>query len=228
MRRTIVLPGWSACLTGRTGRQPAAGELMQSAKTDGIARRRAGPGRCARLVAGFCLLILSCHVWANGGRFEVRSATSGLRDDVYYLTARIDYRLSDKALEALESGVELTFELQIEVTRNRTLLPDDDIASLRQAYALSFQPLSERYVVKNVNSGDQESFATLFSALTAMGRVNELPIIDATLLEKRGRYDIRLRAVLDQNTLPGPLRLFSFWGNSFRLESKWYSWTLRE
>ena len=57
-------------------------------------------------VALVCLLglLAASAAEAQQGRFDVRSATSGLRDDVYYLTARIDYRLSKKALEALESG----------------------------------------------------------------------------------------------------------------------------
>jgi len=32
--------------------------------------------------------------------------------------------------------------------------------------------------------------------------------------------------VLDQNTLPGPLRLLAFWSSGFRLESDWYVWIL--
>ncbi len=88
--------------------------------------------------------------------------------------------------------------------------------------------MSERYLVRNLNSGEQKSYATLFSALNDMGRVVELPVIDAALLEPNARYEIRLRAVLDQNTLPGPLRLIAFWSEGFRLESDWYRWTLRE
>lgn len=184
--------------------------------------------RSAILLACLLSLLVASVADAQQGRFDVRSATTGLRDGVYYLTARVDYRLSKKALEALESGVALTIQLQIDIWRNRNFLPDTDIASLRQDYLLSYQPLSQRYVIKNINSGEQASYATLFSALNSLGRVRDLPVIDESLLDRQGRYDIRLRSVLDQNTLPGPLRIFSFWGNSFRLASEWYTWTLRE
>lgn len=165
---------------------------------------------------------------AQKGRFEVRSAASRLSEGVHLVTARVDYRLSEDALEALESGVTLTIQVQIEVIRRRNFRPDGVVATLKQDYELSYQPLSERYVVRNVNSGDQASFATLFSALNTMGRIVELPVIDAALLDPDGRYDLRLRAVLDQNTLPGPLRLFAFWSEGFRLESDWYTWRLSE
>jgi hypothetical protein len=176
---------------------------------------------CALLVTGGPLL-------AKGGKFDVRSANTGLQDGVYYLAARVDLRLSDEALEALESGVELTVEMQIEVNRNRNLLPDNQVAELSQSYLLRYQPLSQRYLVKNVNSGEQSSHATLFAALSEIGRISTLPVIDEALLKPKGRYEIRMRAVLDRNTLPGPLRLFVFWGDSFRLESEWYTWSLRD
>lgn len=166
--------------------------------------------------------------FAKGEPFEVRSATSRLSDGVYFVTARIEYRLSDEALEALESGVVLPIQLQIEVSRVRRLWVDQKVATLKQDYKLSFQPLSERYVIKNVNSGEQESFATLFSALNNLGRVVDLPLIDAALLDSRARHEVTLRVVLDQNTLPGPLRVIAFWSDGFRLESDWKTWTLSD
>ena len=166
--------------------------------------------------------------FADDGSFEVRTASSRLYEGVFFATARIDYRLSDDALEALDSGVALTIQLQIELRRKRRFWLDAEIATLRQDYSLSFQPLSDRYVVKNMNSGEQDSFATLFSALSNMGRIVDLPIIDASLLDTDAKYEIALRAVLDQNTLPGPLRLIAFWSSGFRLESDWYVWRLND
>lgn len=184
-----------------------------------------------RRLGGVLLLWLLSLSWAAGaedGRFDIRSAGSRLENGVYYVSARVDYRLSDEALQALNSGLDLTLMLQIEVTRVRSFLPNQAVASLQQAYVLSYQPLSQRYVVTNSNSGQHDSYVTLFSALNALGRLRHLPVIDAALLNDDDRYAIRLRAVLDKSTLPGPLRLFAFWGNSFRLESEWYSWSLKE
>ena len=163
-------------------------------------------------------------VEAKSEPFEVRSATTELRDGVYFASARINYRLSEEALDALQNGIALNIQLQIEVSRVRRFWPDQKSAALKQDYQLSYQPLSERYVVKNLNSGVQSSFATLFSALSNMGRVTELPVIDATLLEPGAKYEFSIRAVLDQNTLPRPLRLIAFWSDGFRLESDWYTW----
>ena len=180
------------------------------------------------LVLFWTVALFTTGALAQEGRFEVRSAGSRLASGVYYLTARIDYRLSEEALDALDSGVALTFDVEIEVIRERRFWPDSLTASLQQSYALSYQPLSERYLLRNLNSGEQSSHATLFSALSDLGRITELPMIDATLLDPGSRYQARLRTVLDQETLPGPLRLLAFWGSGFRLESEWYGWTLSD
>ena len=186
--------------------------------------------RAARRIAwlwGTLLLAGSLAQAADGG-FEVRSASARLVEGVYFVDARIDYELSDKALEALDSGVALTMQLQIEVIRKRAFLPDAVIAELQQDTTLTYEPLTERYVVRNLNSGQQASYATLFSALSSLGRVNGLPVIDAALLDPNAGYRMRLRVVLDQDTLPGPLRLIAFWSSGFRLVSDWYGWTLRD
>lgn len=180
----------------------------------------------ARAVLLIVLLVVTGVATAKGKPFEIRSATSRLNDGVWFATARIDYRLSEDALEALESGVSLTIQLEIELTRVRRLWVDQKVASLKQGYVLSYQPLSERYVVKNLNSGEQNSFATLFSALNNMGRIVDLPIIDASILDEDVTYEISMRAVLDQDTLPGPLRVIAFWSDGFRLVSDWYRWKL--
>lgn len=176
------------------------------------------------LAAG--LLVASAALAQQGG-FEVRNAGATLRDNVYYLSARIEYRLSEEAQDALQNGVALMFQLQVELSEDRRWLPDAEVATLRQEYQLSWQPLSRAYVVRNVNSGDQQAYSTLYGALNGLGRVSALPLIDAGLLDPAARYEVALRAVLDQQDLPGPLRLLAFLSGGFTLESEWYRWNLR-
>jgi len=194
------------------------------------------PHRVDRWVSGCVGTICACALiiclaplgiaYSKGQPFEIRNAESRLYQGVWLATALIDFRLSEEALAALDNGVVLTIELQIRLDKVRRFWLDKKTATLEQSFELSYQPLSERYVVRNLNSGEQKSFATLFSALNSMGRIVDLPIIDASLLDADERYEIALRAVLDQNTLPGPLRLLAFWSSGFRLESDWYVWML--
>ncbi len=162
------------------------------------------------------------------GRFEIRSASVDLRAGVYYLDAWVEYRLSSETRGALEAGVALTLQTEVEFLRNRRFWLDDDEASLRQSYELRYHALSERYLVVNSNSGEQNSYATLFSALNFLGRITELPLIDAALLDSDAAYDIRIRAVLSTDDIPGPLRLLAFWRRDWSLKSEWYRWSLGE
>jgi hypothetical protein len=161
------------------------------------------------------------------GHFEVRSANVQLDDGVYYLNAWIEYRLSYEARDALQSGVPLRLRLDVQLIANRRFWFDAEDAELRQLYQLEYHALSERYIVQNLNSGDLASFGSLFAALDFLGRVEHLPVIDAALLDRDREYDIRLRAALDVEKLPGPLRLLAFWRRDYSLASDWYKWRLQ-
>lgn len=189
-------------------------------------RPRSSPS--AVLLLWLLLATAAMGAWAaDAGRFAIRTVFTHIEGGVIYLNADVDYELSEIAREALTSGVELTIEIQIEVVRDRRLWLDRDVASLLQRYQLSYQPLSERFIVRNLNSGDQMSFAELPAALEHLGRVRNLPLIDDALLRPGKRYEIRMRAMLDTRDLAGPLRLISFFWGDWRLESEWFEWPLQ-
>lgn len=160
------------------------------------------------------------------GFFDIRSAATVLNEGVHELEARLQLILSDDALEALNSGVPLTIALDFEVIRVRGLWLDSLDATLTFTYELEYRPLSQRYIVRNINSGNQESFATLYSALNNLGRIQGLPVVDDALLDSESRYRLRLRARLSTKQYPAALRLLFFWRSQWQLESDWYEWTL--
>jgi hypothetical protein len=160
------------------------------------------------------------------GYFEVRSASTEVVDGVHTLAARLQLVLSSEALRALESGVTLRIELQLQVIRIRGLLPDDVEAELAVRYELEYSPVSQRYVVRNLNAGDQDSFATLYSALNSLGRVQGLPVIDDAVLDPDANYRIRTRAMLNMQQYPAALRILFFWRGQWQLESEWFEWLL--
>ena len=186
-----------------------------------------------RRLAGVCLALLFVGAAAAAqqniereGYFEVRSATTDFANGVHTLDARLQLVLSSEALQALDAGVPLTVELQLEVIRSRRWIPDSVDAELKVRYELEYRPLSQRYIVRNVNTGNQESFATLYSALNTLGRVQNLPIIDAALLEPDKDYRLRMRALLNTQQYPPSLRFVFFWRSEWQLKSDWFEWSL--
>jgi hypothetical protein len=160
------------------------------------------------------------------GYFEVRSASTEIVDGVHTLDARLQLVLSSEALAALDSGVTLTIELQLQVIRTRRFMFDDVEAELAIVYELEFSPVSQRYVVRSLNSGDQDSFATLYSALNSLGRVQGLPVIDEAVLSPDSTYRVRLRAMLNTQSYPAALRVLFFWRGQWQLQSEWSEWSL--
>jgi hypothetical protein len=160
------------------------------------------------------------------GYFEVRSASTHLTRGVHELDARLQLVLSSEALNALNSGVPLTIELQMQVIRVRRFYVDSIDAELAVRFELEYRPLSQRYIVRNLNSGDQDSFATLYSALNNLGRIQGLPVIDESQLISGRQYRARMRALLATEQYSAPLRLLFFWRDEWQLKSEWYEWML--
>lgn len=163
---------------------------------------------------------------AREGYFDVRSASTTVVDDVIELEARLQLVLSDEALAALDSGVPLTIELKLELIRERRFMLDATDAELTLRYELEYKPLSQRYIVRNLNSGEQDSFATLYSALNNLGRIQDLPVIDEWILLPDATYRMRLQALLNTQQYPAPLRLLFFWRDQWQLKSEWFEWPL--
>jgi hypothetical protein len=182
----------------------------------------------AALMPFATLTVLAQDPIERQGYFEVRSASTTLDNGVYHLDARLQLVLSTDALEALNSGVPLIIELQTQMIRVRRFYIDDGEAEIAVRFELEYRPLSQRYIVKNQNSGEQESFSTLFAALNSLGRIVSLPVIDEALLDSDSGYRIRLRAMLQTEQYSAPLRLLLFWRSEWHLQSEWYEWTLRQ
>ena len=180
------------------------------------------------LVAGALLAasVSAQQIPERRGFFDIRSATTTLHEGVHELEARLQLILSDEALDALNSGVPLTIELEFEVIRVRGLWLDASDAVLTFQYELEYRPLSQRYIVRNLNSGNQDSFSTLYSALNNLGRIQGLPVIDDAVLSPGSDYRLRLRARLSTRQYPAALRLLFFWRSQWQLQSEWYEWTL--
>ena len=182
---------------------------------------------------GAALVLLSGVALAQNaveraGYFEVRSASTELVGGVYMLDARLQLVLSSEALNALNSGVPLTIELQMQVIRSRRFYLDALDAELAFRFELEYRPISQRYIVRNLNTGNQDSFATLYSALNNLGRVHRLPVIDESLLVPDRDYRVRLRALLATEQYSAPLRLLFFWRDEWQLKSDWYEWKLEQ
>lgn len=173
------------------------------------------------------LIVLVAFPFAAWGqnRLEIRSAYVEPADGVYQLNTTINFELPEGARAAVREGVPLSLHLEIVISRERNYWFDRTVATLEQDYELVYHALSERYLVRNLNSGEQSSFPTLDAALDALRVISNLPILDRSLIDTERRHEISVRASVDVRTMPDALRFVLFWADDWRQRSEWYTWS---
>ena len=128
-------------------------------------------------------------------------------------------------------GVPVTIILEMQVLRQRRLIWDnlwwdEKIAQLEGRLRIETRPLSKTYLLRNLNSGELQIFASFGKLLVGLGKIRNFPLLDEHLLGDEGHYYLRLRALLDIESLPSPLRPWAYLSALWRLESDWYQWPI--
>ena len=162
---------------------------------------------------------------ALDGALQVRTAYVNIDRGVFLLFARIEYPVGPAIKKALLDGITLTFDLDARVDRQRHFWFNANVVDLTLRRELTYHAVSDRYVVRDIRSGDRETFPTLDEALTYLGRVNAWPILVEPQLDN-GNYTISVRAGVRRGHLPASLRAILFWTDDWARESEWYTWSL--
>lgn len=158
---------------------------------------------------------------------DIQQTESFLKDGVYYLNAQINYRFSDEAIEALEHGVPLYIDITIKTEKERPYLWNKTVAQSTIYYRLEYHPLSQRYLLTELNRLSRSDFHYLNSALDSLGNITNWPIATEQDLSDEGNYHSLIRAKLDVNSLPASLRPIAFISSKWRLSSPWYEWIIK-
>ena len=182
------------------------------------------------LLTTLCVLALGAgagraYADALDGVLEVRSAYVNIDHGVFLLHARVEYPQGPAIRNALRDGITLDFDLDVRIERERRLWFNANIVELTLHRQLSYHAVSDRYVVRDVRSGDQDTFATLDEALETLGKVDGWPILVEPQLDG-GNYTISVRAGVRRGELPASLRALMFWTDDWARQSEWYTWSL--
>ena len=182
------------------------------------------------LLTTLCVVALSVAVDraradALDGVLAVRSAYVNIDHGVFLLHARVEYPQGPAIRNALRDGITLDFDLDVRIERERHLWFNANIIELTLHRQLSYHAVSDRYVVRDVRSGDQDTYATLDEALDTLGKVDGWPILVEPQLDG-GNYTISVRAGVRRGELPASLRALLFWTDDWARQSEWYTWSL--
>jgi hypothetical protein len=158
---------------------------------------------------------------------RVTSASMSLDEGVYGLDADTEISLPDGARSAIDAGLALRVRYVVEIARVRRYMLDANVATLEQSFEVGYHALSQRYLLRNLNTGEQQDFGNLAAALARLSSLRGLPLIDASLLEPGVPYAIRVRAELTLRSAPDTLSWLLFWTDDWSADSEWYEWTHR-
>ena len=174
------------------------------------------------------LLFLSAPTaWGASPRldFSVRHVDTRIDGEAWLLDAGIDIEFNPESREAMESGVPLTVLLEIEVVRER-LFRDEGVRRIRLPYRIERHALSDRYVVTDVPSGKARTYGAIEDASATLGTIQALTLVGRAELLPGQTYRVRLRARLDIEAMPSPLRPLAWFGSLWRLRNDWFTWVL--
>ena len=111
------------------------------------------------------------------------------------------------------------------MTRER-LFKDERLRSARIRYRLERHALSERYVVTHAASGRTRTYDALEDASASIGTIRDLVLIERGRIDPGHQYRARLRARLDIEALPSPLRPLAWLRSLWRGRDGWFTWVL--
>ena len=174
---------------------------------------------------GLLISVAMLAVQAAAPGFYVTEASTRLVDGVHRLQARITFEFSDEAVEAMENGVAITVAVESEVLRLSRLW-DRPVGRVQARYRIQVHALSHQFLVKNLSTGETSTYRNLGEMTAALGVIDDFPLLDDHILEDQEEYRVRLRAYLEIESLPTPLRLLAYFKPSWRLTSDWTTWRL--
>ena len=157
------------------------------------------------------------------GAFVVEHASLRPEGGAQVVDARIDFSFSEDNLEAMRNGVDLTVIVDIEVRRERGQWWDETLAARQLRFRIETNVLTGRYRVRAVG-GATRNYRSLEEMTKTLGRLESIPIIARELLSAGRRYSARIRARLDIEALPSPLRPIAYLSPQWRLNSGWFEW----
>ncbi|NOQ77413.1 MAG: DUF4390 domain-containing protein [Methylococcaceae bacterium] len=174
----------------------------------------------------FCCL-LSKAVGASEFSTEITNINIEQVADSYELNMDIDFNLSPIAKEALQKGIALAWAVKIKVQQDGVLW-DSTLQEVELNYQIQNHALLNLYSVRDLNAGNKNMFSTLAGALDFISKVRSLLLIDKKLIEFDHRYHIAVKVMFEHESLPVPIRPFSYFDPQWGLSSRWTLWPLQK
>jgi Domain of unknown function (DUF4390) len=176
----------------------------------------------------FVVGLLPFSGYADEFAAEVKQAEITLQGDSYILSADIVYHLSEKAMDALQNGVPLFWDIQVKMLQHREVFWDKTLADAAIRYRLQYHALLNMYRVRNEGNSEVYNFSTLSAALDLMSAVRNFRVIKKSELDPEKQYLCAVKVNFEREALPLPLRPIAYIDPQWYLSSDWTLWPLKK
>jgi hypothetical protein len=170
------------------------------------------------------LLLFAAPLHASE-HIEVRSAAVELRDQALAFTAQVHFPADEQTREALLAGATVELALQVAVEKKNQYWLDEQLLKDDFRRELTWNAPSQRFVLRDIESGGQQTFAALEDALAAAGRFEGREVGFTKQLDPEADYEAGVRGRLRRGRMPSALRDLTFWTRNWS-RSEWYLWEL--
>ena len=175
-------------------------------------------------------MLMLLTIDAAAGGVTVRDVTLWENENSYLLDADIDYFPTDTVIEALKNGIPLTFEVSMKVRESDSWLGwfDRALTKRKIRFQLRYRPLSSLYEISTDHNNNQRNFVSWKALFANMGELRQIVIAEADKLDAGKKYHVAIKAALDINSLPLPMRPMAYIDSDWDMSSGRSEWPLHQ
>ena len=154
------------------------------------------------------------------GESVIREGGCRLQNDIWTLDLDAQVVLASGPVRALRSGIVLNFDYLVRLRAAGGWFADKK--TVHHRLQLRYNHITQRYLLKDPVTLHERNYATLATALAALGTLRSLPLISTGLLDPDKDYRIEARLRLEANKLPVSLRLATLFSSDWKIDSSWW------
>jgi len=179
----------------------------------------------ALLLAALLILTLGDSFASEEPHIAIQTASLTPSNQAHLLNAKIKYGLTHETIEALYNGITLTFNVDFSVIEDRDWLWNKHLNTTTLRYQIKYHTLAETYQVSDKTNNVHLNFSTLSAALNSLGTLNSIPIHAIKTL-RNPAISVSLKAYLNIEALPLPMRPLAYIDSGWHLRSNTFQWPL--
>jgi hypothetical protein len=177
----------------------------------------------------FLLFLLLCLLWSSPSLLQAAEATLS---DIIVTNTQEDLLVffdvqgcfTREMEEAILNGIPTTFTIIIRLYKTRTLWFDRSISSLRCEHTIKYDSLKNEFrVTRSEDNNNELVFKEFEKAKKAMAEISNIKVVPLKELQRKSKYQLRVKAELEKVRLPLYLHYVLFFVTLWDFETDWYT-----